>query len=1718
MGYKISAVKELEHWGRQEPSGLDEDELRGYRAARDRVTQIASETDDPKQAAEALREIVNNLPSLQNGRDRGRARALNEALDALEKNEPEAVDGANMNLPPAGGKTNMPQERTPMDNNNPPKSGPGMGNMPNAPGGGFGGMGTTVGKLASNPVPSVPGRYNPDTMQREPWMFDGLIEGEPNKFFVTWEGNVYAWVIDENLEPTHMKAMKVIKGKYIGETPAIGGRYEGDYPVVESVYSPQDLEEEEYELLTQVFPDGFYVGNGFVDPVQKVAEAPTGDVAAGDLVVVNENVLNRFQNFPDLSLDYKRNLTYMVGQQGVITDISGKTMDGTWEFPYRVAFDGAAAMQVDYMDRYEFDPVDGGSGEQFDPTVGEEGEYGEKYAVDGTALSSPQKYEGGYIRDDGVIEYNALYPDEADYYIINSRGEVWGWKAEDEMSFARGLIAFRYDGEYAHQISEEYYIAILQGTLPPQGLEDVQMEAWDDLDSSDVLVAWYEENTLRISGRPGEDPDQEVLEMGVDDVFQYAMNRGATMAHINIFDINLDGDIYDVRNQTNETGKSTEPIDQVLPENEDRLHKWIYDYYGEFHIWPVGASIWNEEGTPHHDQVTEQYGIDDDGRGYYNTSFSGPSYDPGVVNISIMPTSADRVDFLQHALSAFPNATDFHVEDSGETYSRDQVQSGDIADPYEPMIERLEDENLLDNDGDLYLKEDGKFYGNDGFVIYSNGTSVIFDRDDYMEVEEEGMLGPLLAIVFNGNSVRELVDHYPDAFMEQWSDDMETLEDITINGSHLYRKLDNRGVMYGKTDSYHLSAKIKNGISSDQVEELKVLLKEGINSVSLDIGGHKIDFDTAEEAVEYLETGSYPYENQDEYEPRLFAKKGNYIQDAQDELIEKLEAHGESPEDWGEDFDELLDMYTLLLVTKGREVSMEDIHTAWSLWEKDIDGSHESLVPFDQLGEDIQDYDEPFMEAIYDTAEEVGEVEKTAYKDPIDGLEWGSREDYLKEIEAPPIHEEPVDDEGYPLSIGIVSASESIFSHGAHDSLIHFLQYEDDPTISFCYVKNADELEMYPEGDYDEPPTNLLQKLLTLGVKRVHWYDSQKQLVPFDLTEKVADFDPQAIADQWGISDQLEDPSQSAKFIVDSGQPYIWPVRGRFWREGFPHHYDVNLTLNLINPELMGYYDASSRSALVYQDYELDEQTASHIVGMIPEVEYIYKNDEEKYSISNGGLVLESNGEEVQQESREIFDRGIVTGAANIPPTSRRAFFDLKKYVNLEGDTIDWEEFKSSSSVNDRELDSVLEILTEIGAATDMDGQAGRGSFRIDKREIDNLLANKESKVSQSEEQFYIVVGQEPVIFEESWVNVSGDLFDQGYGEEDFVMGRVRPDGVQVFNQKPPNNAQLEALSSFLGDSYNEVMWGRWGGDVYPLPDMGDQSLTLFPSHTYEGESRDDFGEWEGFSEVFEVYRGLKAQRKKWTGDNSLDNLRILWNETGVHWTDKFNTAFAFANVKDGGLAVVLVGDASLDDVTADHNMMVDRFEDEQYREEYGEVTDEDDYRNYVEDQSGKIYNPQSDQFTWGEGEAEITVKPGSTVNLKEILVYENGELVNSIPLNKTVTAEWYDEPIPFDELEIDQKPLSGDSSQRCFFLASSGGWFWKFSSYLHKDVMESMMAEGITSGWDDALAWGEFVPYSNLLLVNSEDAPNSILHNKMREAIPNIDGYYHNYDEWVSL
>jgi hypothetical protein len=84
----------------------------------------------------------------------------------------------------------------------------------------------------------------------------------------------------------------------------------------------------------------------------------------------------------------------------------------------------------------------------------------------------------------------------------------------------------------------------------------------------------------------------------------------------------------------------------------------------------------------------------------------------------------------------------------------------------------------------------------------------------------------------------------------------------------------------------------------------------------------------------------------------------NYVQQIVDRLDQLIP--GNDPK--------LLRLYALLVLAKGADTTLRDVHDAWALWRNETQPDHRSLIPFEQLSPDVQALDRPYMEAIHAVA------------------------------------------------------------------------------------------------------------------------------------------------------------------------------------------------------------------------------------------------------------------------------------------------------------------------------------------------------------------------------------------------------------------------------------------------------------------------------------------------------------------------------------------------------------------------------------------------------------------------------------------------------------------------------------------------------------------------------------------------------------------------------
>jgi hypothetical protein len=61
---------------------------------------------------------------------------------------------------------------------------------------------------------------------------------------------------------------------------------------------------------------------------------------------------------------------------------------------------------------------------------------------------------------------------------------------------------------------------------------------------------------------------------------------------------------------------------------------------------------------------------------------------------------------------------------------------------------------------------------------------------------------------------------------------------------------------------------------------------------------------------------------------------------------------------------ELLDVYALLVLVRAEDVTLKDVHDAWSVWKNQHRADHRSLIPFEKLSPEVQAMDEKYAQSI----------------------------------------------------------------------------------------------------------------------------------------------------------------------------------------------------------------------------------------------------------------------------------------------------------------------------------------------------------------------------------------------------------------------------------------------------------------------------------------------------------------------------------------------------------------------------------------------------------------------------------------------------------------------------------------------------------------------------------------------------------------------------------
>ena len=97
----------------------------------------------------------------------------------------------------------------------------------------------------------------------------------------------------------------------------------------------------------------------------------------------------------------------------------------------------------------------------------------------------------------------------------------------------------------------------------------------------------------------------------------------------------------------------------------------------------------------------------------------------------------------------------------------------------------------------------------------------------------------------------------------------------------------------------------------------------------------------------------------------------DYVTVARQALVGELEAIGSRVTQRAD----LLDLYTLLLLSKGPSVTGKDVHDAWAVRQVRIRPDHYSIIPYEQLDPEKHAKDDKYVQAIIRSHEKIHGVE-----------------------------------------------------------------------------------------------------------------------------------------------------------------------------------------------------------------------------------------------------------------------------------------------------------------------------------------------------------------------------------------------------------------------------------------------------------------------------------------------------------------------------------------------------------------------------------------------------------------------------------------------------------------------------------------------------------------------------------------------------------------------
>lgn len=712
-----AAIEALEHLVRSAPPE-DPEERRGFELAVDRIIQVSRSASSPDEAARMLSSIVRSAPAPRSARDRARLRTLNEALDALTGAEYTGTPQYPEKPPPA--PTVSTDDRQ--------EAFPGVHNM-----------GDPREHRSVNPVDFV-GHMRGASLRRSSGgssVYDRFLTYDEalgsyipvfspdpfpghNKFWVDSEGNRYFWRVGEDRRPYHMHSAKRLLSEgidpvYAGELHTENDLYglEGSrgLPIVHNIIGD---DEEGRDLLKNTFSDfGMYVEHDSYVPTSP-------KTSARDLPPLDRRILYEMLRFSRLN-----------GGR-----LEPEEFVRSADVPRKEALDAIETLSDAGVIGYEGDNT---------------------YRVDERLLKASRRVLA--ITDEELMGALGLSsPDDLEDYIAlevmreeSSLPEIYH-RLERPGDSAKFIYSYPNRKLYLWHDDAEHY-RIYQDVVAPDGGDATFFGYYDPERGAELYEG---------QGRYSLPEVARDIQRYIGEVPSYAYIDGERVdigPSSALSKLAADQEDFSTERIPERFGLDSSLISDRASGNFP--HEWIISG-NRIYVWPIGSSIYGEEGRPHHLDVMLGLNLGEiENMGYYNyDESSGDVENNGVVYCAFEPNERD-IALLEYA---FPERSEIRGpsgtvgEQTAASLSPEEIFEGLLAP--DGRITTLE----LSKDGPGPRDVNCGFLYSEGLA--ANGlwwnTDDFKDRDDW----ESGIFIPVLAYMFEGMDPEDAVKRYSYFFHE----------------------------------------------------------------------------------------------------------------------------------------------------------------------------------------------------------------------------------------------------------------------------------------------------------------------------------------------------------------------------------------------------------------------------------------------------------------------------------------------------------------------------------------------------------------------------------------------------------------------------------------------------------------------------------------------------------------------------------------------------------------------------------------------------------------------------------------------------------------------------------------------------------------------------------------------------------------------------------------